>query len=240
MFKSIGNFFKSVFKFVGQVFKAIINSQIGRAIIQIAACAYALPACFAAAGALTLATGGSVVDAIKSTAFAFVSVKVWPLVGTELGGLGLDPSSAEFFVTKTAVHCVVGGALSVAQGGSFMEGFAANAVGAAGGLFTDGTAIGENIFTDTVAVATIGGRASMITGGKFLNGATTAAFANLFNKWGKEFKKFSWNSFLVSVADAVHPNSGILGVGPGGGLGWTAPLLGELGPLEAATAKLLS
>jgi len=42
-FKAIGNFFKSVFKAIVGVFKAIINSHIGRALIQIAACAAAFP-----------------------------------------------------------------------------------------------------------------------------------------------------------------------------------------------------
>lgn len=37
-----------------------------------------------------------------------------------------------------------------------------------------------------MAVATVGGLASEITGGKFVNGAITAAFANLYNKFGKE------------------------------------------------------
>ena len=135
--------------------------------------------------ALTLAAGGSVAEALKSMAFAFVSTQVWPEARLRLGQLKLDPSGAEFLLTKTAVHGVVGCALSVAQGSSFFEGFTANAVGAAGGLLTVGTEIGNNIFTDTVAVATIGGLASELTGGKFLNGATTAAFANLFNKWSK-------------------------------------------------------
>ncbi|CAA2142181.1 FG-GAP-like repeat-containing protein [Hyphomicrobium sp. ghe19] len=182
LFKAIGNFFKSVFKAIAGVFKAILNSQIGRALIQIAACAAAIPACIAAAGAMALAAGGSIVDAIKSMAFAFVSMNVWIGVGNFLhpivqaGGLAGQAIS-------TVTHAVVGGALSVAQGGSFLEGFASAGLGSVGG-FAGADLVGnspDGLFVRTAFAATAGGLASEITGGKFSNGAITASFAHLYN-----------------------------------------------------------
>jgi len=105
---------------------------------------------------------------------------VWGEVGQFLKAAGL----AGNILAKRVIHGVVGGALSVAQGGTFMDGFVANAIGGATGVLSEGTAIGSNIYTDTALVALSGGLAAELTGGKFANGAITAAFANLFNKWG--------------------------------------------------------
>ncbi|CAA2142196.1 FG-GAP-like repeat-containing protein [Hyphomicrobium sp. ghe19] len=187
LFKAIGNFFKSVFKAIVGVFKAILNSQIGRALIQIAACTFGPAACVAASGVITLATGGSLSQAIMAMGMTFIAVGTWEVTGGKIvPGLTGGMSGVGKIATKALVHGVVGGALSMSQGGSFFEGFAANAMGAGAGLLTVGTSIGSNIYLDTLAVATVGGLASEITGGKFVNGAITAAFANLYNKFGKE------------------------------------------------------
>ncbi len=80
---------------------------------------------------MALAAGGSIVDAIRSMAFAFVSMNVWTGVGdflhpiVQAGGLAGQAIS-------TVTHAVVGGALSVAQGGSFLEGFASGGLGDVG------------------------------------------------------------------------------------------------------------
>ena len=182
LFKSIGNFFRSVFRAIGQVFKAILNSQIGRALIQIAACSFGGPACVAASGILTLATGGSIGQALKSMAMTFVSVATWTAVGQFLhpivktGGLAGQAISV-------GTHAVVGGALSVAQGGSFLEGFAAGGIGDIGSFAGfDLVGSGEDgLFARTAIAASMGGLSSEITGGKFSNGAITAAFGHLFN-----------------------------------------------------------
>jgi hypothetical protein len=50
----------------------------------------------------------------------------------------------------------------------------------------------------------------------------------------------SWLSqALGTVANALDPNAGILGVGAGGGLGWAGPVLGEFAGLERAAAGAL-
>jgi len=61
----------------------------------------------------------------------------------------------------TVTHAVVGGALSVAQGGSFLEGFALAGLGSVG------------LYVRTAFAATAGSLASEITGDKFANGAIT-------------------------------------------------------------------
>ncbi|WP_439544533.1 hypothetical protein, partial [Hyphomicrobium sp.] len=74
-------------------------------------------------------------------------------------------------------------ALSVAQGGSFMEGFASAGLGSVGGFAGEGIAGGgpDGFYVRTAFAASAGGLASEITGGKFSNGAITAGFAHMFN-----------------------------------------------------------
>ena len=184
LFKAIGNVFKSIFKFVGQVFKAILNSQIGRAILQIAACTFGPQACIAAAGSLTLATGGSIGEAVMSMGMTFMSVGTWKVTGGFLEGI--VGKSVEGFAEQavvTGTHAAVGGALSVAQGGSFMEGFASAGLGSVGGFAGEGIAGGgpDGFYVRTAFAASAGGLASEITGGKFANRAITAGFAHMFN-----------------------------------------------------------
>ena len=75
----------------------------------------------------------------------------------------------------TVTHAVVGGALSVAQGGSFLEGFALAGLGSVGGFA--GAHIAGNgadgLYVRTAFAATAGSLASEITGDKFANGAIT-------------------------------------------------------------------
>ena len=82
LFKSIGRFFRSVFRAVVGAFKAVLDSQIGRAIIQIAACAFGVPACVALTGAITLAAGGSLRSAVMAMAFTALSVGTWTQLRT--------------------------------------------------------------------------------------------------------------------------------------------------------------
>lgn len=166
------------------MFKAILNSQIGRAIIQIAACSFGPHACLAAAGTLTMATGGSIGDAVMSMGMTFISVGTWQVAGgvlEDVVGKSIEGFAERAVVTGT--HAAVGGALSVAQGGSFMEGFASAGLGSVGGFAGEGIAGGgpDGFYVRTAFAASAGGLASEITGGKFANGAITAAFAHMFN-----------------------------------------------------------
>jgi hypothetical protein len=119
-------------------------------------------------------------------------------------------------LVKGLVHGVVGGALAAAQGGNFLQGFAANAVGAGTGLFSSQIS-GDNIALDTAIVGAAGGAVSVLTGGKFASGFVTAAFANLFNKYGQILSRAGW--------------------WVGAGIGGTAAFAGSI-PADAATGGL--
>ena len=97
---------------------------------------------------------------------------------------------------KAAVHGVVGGALSVAQGGDFLQGFAANAIGAFAGSAAGGTsartASSPNIIAHTLISAAAGCASASITGGKCADAAVTAAFANIYNAWGGALTGAAW------------------------------------------------
>ncbi len=84
----------------------------------------------------------------------------------------------------------VGGAAAVAQGGSFLHGFAANAIGAAAGVVSDAVSMGNDIL-DTAIVAAAGCAGAVFSGGKCANGAVTAAMASLFNGDWKAVKRLT-------------------------------------------------
>jgi hypothetical protein len=160
--------------------------------------------CAAAAAGLTLGAGGSITQALKAFAFAYISVNVWSEVGQFVRAAGV----AGDILGKGLIHGVVGGALSLAQGGSFLQGFATSAVGAGTGLLSSNIS-GDNVFLDSAIVGAAGGLAAQLTGGKFANGFITAAFANLYNKYaalgascGRGWARFSavsprhWRLFL--------------------------------------------
>jgi len=79
------------------------------------------------------------------------------------------------------------------QGGSFMDGFVANAAGAAAGVMSEGVfgsageGGAEGYFARTTVAAVAGGTASVLTGGKFANAAITAAFAHMWNYESPQF-----------------------------------------------------
>ncbi len=94
----------------------------------------------------------------------------------------------------------VGGAAAVAQGGSFLHGFAANAIGAAAGVVSDAVSMGNDIL-DTAIVAAAGCAGAVFSGGKCANGAVTAAFANMYNKWGGASK---WREIEQAVVKSFE------------------------------------
>jgi hypothetical protein len=84
------------------------------------------------------------------------------------------------------VHGVVNGALSLAQGGSFIDGFVSGAIGQAAGMFAVNGPLGSiggngGATIRSIFAGAAGGAASELTGGKFMNGFVTAAFAQMWN-----------------------------------------------------------
>ncbi len=191
LFKSIGKALGSAFRAIGAAVKKILQNPIFRAIINIVGCA--LPgvgqlACAAITGALTAAAGGSLAASLKAFAFAFVSTGAFSAVSSTLNGL-VDAYGFAGALIKAGVHGVIGGALSVAQGGTFLQGFAGSAAGALGGYVAGESGFvgeyGDGIAEFKLARALISGAAgcagAVISGGKCAEAAVTAAFASLYN-----------------------------------------------------------
>jgi hypothetical protein len=171
---------------IGAVIKKALNNPIFRAIVQIVACA-ALPAagCALAAGALSLAAGGSLTDALKAFAFSFAQIGAFEFVGPFLNPLGGIGGA----LIKAGVHGIIGGAISVAQGGTFLQGFAGSAAGALGGFLAgESGLVGEygdrnsaNQLGRALISAAAGCAGAVISGGKCAQAAVTAAFGSLYN-----------------------------------------------------------
>ncbi|MDX2264090.1 MAG: hypothetical protein NW215_03860, partial [Hyphomicrobiales bacterium] len=189
LFKAIGRALGAVFRAIGRVFNALLKSGIFRSIVQVVACAGASSVGAAAlcaglvSGGLTLASGGSLSDALQAGAMSAAMAGVYTGIGKHLTAIGATA------VEKVATHGVVGGAFSVAQGGEFHTGFVTGAVGKAAGLATESSELQgiqgfEGKFVRTAVAATAGGTASVLSGGKFGNGAVTAAFAHMYNQEG--------------------------------------------------------
>ena len=193
VFSAIGNFFSGAWNAITSGLKAILSSSIFRAVIQLAICAIpavGVPGCALAAAGLTLASGGSAAQATLAFIFTFASAAVWGAEGdlttskefiTATGGGGLSTAGA-----TALVHGVVGGALSVSQGGNFMQGFASGVAGQVATIGTSALGASQNLGLRLAIVAAAGGLASQLTGGKFANGALTAGFAYLFNQLAHE------------------------------------------------------
>ena len=78
---------------------------------------------------------------------------------------------------RAGMHGSFQGTIAMAQGGKFIHGFAAGALGSLAGSY-----VPEEL--QLISAAAIGGKAAAISGGKFANGAITAAYVVLFNHQG--------------------------------------------------------
>ncbi len=186
LFKAIGKFVKAIGRAFKAAVKSIVRSQIGRAILQIAACTFGGPkGCIAAAAALTLAAGGTIKEAIVSAAISFTQIGAYTTIGGIVSNVASIAGDIAAGAVKLATHAVVGGAFAMSQGGSFEAGALAGAVSAGSTLLsvsaglTDKTI--EGFVGGTVVAAVAGGTASSLTGGKFANGAITGAMGHIFN-----------------------------------------------------------
>ena len=221
LFRAIGNFLSSAFRAIGNVVKVALSNPIIRSIVQIVGCAAAAavlgpagPAgCAAVSALVTLGSGGSLRDALKAAAITFATIGIFSAVGPTLNAIA--STGVGGVLIKAAVHGVIGGALSVAQGGSFLQGFAGSAIGALGGALAGGEGgsgiagqYGDGIFVNQLARALISGAAgcagAVVTGGKCAQAAVTAAFGSLYNGDGGILRKAQLTAF-----------GGLLGTGAG-------------------------
>jgi hypothetical protein len=132
----------------------------------------------------TLAMGGNIGDALVNgligAAIGAYTAGFTFGIGTAVGTIGKEFLQG---VTKIVAHGTFNGMRSMSQGGKFIHGFVAGAIGAASGMATMPLIeAGNGAWVGAVFIsAALGGTASMLTGGNFANGAVTAAFVTLFN-----------------------------------------------------------
>jgi hypothetical protein len=134
---------------------------------------------------------------------------VFSAVGPTLNAIGGVGGA----IIKAGVHGVIGGALSVAQGGSFLQGFAGSAAGALGGYLAGQSGIageyGDGIDEKKLARALISGAAgcagAAISGGKCAQAAVTSAFGSLYNADASNANWFG-KLFLGTDAEATLRN----------------------------------
>ncbi|MBU2545607.1 MAG: hypothetical protein KKE46_00505, partial [Gammaproteobacteria bacterium] len=158
-------------------------------------------------GISTLASGGSIAEALQQTAFTFATAAVWHGVGDMLGE---DPVSVAAgneakIPTRIAVHGLVGGGIQAAEGGNFADGFLSAAAAEATPLNEIGTDFSKTsvVAERTIAAGIVGGTVASATGGSFMNGAKTAAYAEMFNSVAHDLE-----NFMAGMGDALTIDAG--------------------------------
>ncbi|MFH1334108.1 MAG: hypothetical protein ABIH77_02225, partial [Pseudomonadota bacterium] len=166
-------------------------------------------------GISTLASGGSIAEALQQTAFTFATAAVWHGVGDMLGedSASVAAENEADLPTRIAVHGLVGGGIQAAEGGNFADGFLSAAAAEATPLNEIGTDFSKTsvVAERTIAAGIVGGTVASATGGDFINGAKTAAFAEMFND----------EAHLLAEAEKATANF-FVGVGDGATFGATA------------------
>lgn len=177
LFKAVGRFFKKVFKAIGRVLKKALRLPILRAIVQIVACGAGPVVCGAVSAGLAAASGGSIGDILQAAAFGFVVPQIWDAVGGFIEAYNISR------VGQALIHGVVNGAVNAARGGRFLAGFASGVIGKVTGFASYMLSNGDK-YLDTAIVAAGGCAGAVIAKGSCANGAISAAFANMYNKYG--------------------------------------------------------
>ncbi|MFA6409812.1 MAG: RHS repeat-associated core domain-containing protein [Gammaproteobacteria bacterium] len=168
----------------------------------------------ATAAAVAAASGGDFAHVVLAAGIAFVSVGAWGKVGDICKPLKAAGGWGDNFAGNAKsclLHGAVGGTLSAAEGGSFKDGFLSGAVGdACSGMVNSiekdsmsQTAIMER----SAAAGIVGGTVAVMTGGNFIDGAKTAAFAQIFNEETHKVQQFADKQKLAAF---MGPNAVII------------------------------
>jgi len=165
----------------------------------------------ATAAAVAAASGGDFAHVVLAAGIAFVSVGAWDKVGDICKPLKAAGGWGENFSGRAescVLHGAVGGTLSAAEGGSFKDGFLGAAVGDACSGYVN--SLGKDqaktvmMMERTAASGVIGGTVAVMTGGNFVDGAKSAAFAELFNDLATDHMETVANA-LEDVGNALMP-----------------------------------
>ncbi len=145
-----------------------------------------------AGGAGAAANGGNLSDVIRGAAIGGASAAAFFGVAKAIpsAASAAEAGKNAFRIGKNAwmtagnfaklvvAQGMVGGVMSVLQGGKFGHGFASAGISK---LATPGILSMDNVVAESIASGMVDGTVSKATGGKFANGATTAAFLYAFN-----------------------------------------------------------
>lgn len=182
-----GYFFKSLFKGIGNIFKAIASNW-RELVVAAVAITVAIAtggtgmsianiilsgasSGFAAATTSTLLSGGNIATALKAGIRGAVISGVTAVATFGIGGI-------ENAAARSLSHGVLQGASNVVNGGKFIHGFYAGVLSSE----TAGLTFGINNQIGRVMIASVvGGTVSEVSGGNFANGAVTGAFIQLYN-----------------------------------------------------------
>lgn len=188
-----GYFFKRLFRAIKKIFR-VVKKFVG--IIAAVALSVWCTACSPwIIGALSSAVSAAVNGGNILKAFVTGGLTGWAS-GFIGGATKIFGARRMFDVGRAMAHGVVGGVVSVIQGGKFGVGFVSSAftkfvsgpIESFAGKVSEATGIASDIVGVTAA-ALVGGTASVIGGGSFANGAQTAAVQYLFNQAGERIKQ---------------------------------------------------
>lgn len=158
-------------------------------------------------------SGGHLNAGVRPFVTSVVSYYAFSAVGekfSETSGVWAQGGAGHIFA-----HAMVGGVLSVAQGGKFGNGFVS--AGLTKGFMSHSGFDYDDISTSavvsrTLIAAVVGGTISEITGGKFANGAITAAMAQLYNAEASAKRLRDATRLMeemkIKYANLSHPNRG--------------------------------
>ena len=127
---------------------------------------------------------GSLKGAIRGAVLGGVTASVANHIG--YGKSSFAKWAQKDIYNKAIAHGLSQGAISQVSGGNFKEGFLGGAFSSyTGDAWLDTSSGG--VFIDTMISSVSGGIAAELGGGKFANGARSAAFVSLYNRFGRRF-----------------------------------------------------
>ena len=132
-----------------------------------------------AAGEVAGVESGSVGAGLKAFVLSYAESSAFNFVGGRLQASHL--SKVDFTAAAVLSHGLIGGTLSVAQGGGFGSGFIAAGIDELAAPYIE-ESTGGNPGLGAIESAIVGGTVSILGGGKFGNGAVTGAFSYLYNQ----------------------------------------------------------
>jgi RHS repeat-associated protein len=214
LFGCIGSFFMSPFKLIMPVIQH--NPIIGDMFVIVGSIVGGPEVGAALEAEITGYETGNIWKGLEAGAIVYGEAEVMYKVGTLTGGGGVTCCAADYFENAVG-HGVVGGVVSIVQGGDFQSGFLAAGVGGLVDPYAlavdHGLGGTEGLYAGTAISAVSGGVGSVLGGGKFANGAETGAFGYLFNaamhdaaaalkQTQEQYGNVNVKAFLGAIADA--------------------------------------